>query len=295
MKMLWKCSLLCLVVTMVGVSRSQESPRTRAVTVRKDRYANLHFPHDPRQFRGWRHHGHDTPLWEVHPELPKDVFTFARLRYPYRPGFRWTADYPEADLNFSWRLQQLTSIQVDPYPVIIELDAEQLRHHPFLYVSEPSNMSIDDEQVRLLREYMLNGGFILVDDFWGGNEWQIFSSTLKRIWPDREPIELKHEHPIFHCVFDLPEPPQVHSNVYWSHVRKGTRNTTSNEIRPDAAIPIFRAVHDDRGRMVMLLCLNNDLGDGWEQESFDPDYFREVSEKHAFPLGINIVFYALTH
>ncbi len=274
---------------------SQEAPQRHPVVVRKDRYANLHFPSDPRQFCGWRHHGHDTPLWRVDPALPKDVFTFARLRYPYRRGYRWTADYPEAELNFSWRLQQLTSLQVDPYPVIVDLDAGQLRHYPFLYLSEPSNMNINDEQARLLREYMLNGGFILVDDFWGGDEWQIFSSTLKRIWPDREPVELKHEHPIFHCVFDLAEPPQAHSNVYWAHLNKGTRNTTSNETRPDAATPIFRAVLDDHGRMVMLLCLNNDFGDGWEQESFDPDYFREVSEKHAFPMGINIVFYALTH
>ena len=255
----------------------------------------VHFPRDARQFSGWRHLGQNLPVWEVSTELPQDVFTFVRLRYPYRRGFRWTADYPDAELNFSFRLHQLTSIQVNPFPLIINIDAEQMRHHPFLYVSEPGNMDISDEQAQLLREYMLNGGFVLVDDFWGGDEWRDFSSTLKRIWPDREPVDLKPDHPIFHCVFDLAEPPQVHSNVYWAHKHKGARNTTSNEIRPDAAQPIFRAVHDDRGRMVMLICLNNDMGDGWEQESFDPDYFREVSEKLAFPMGINIVFYALTH
>ena len=87
----------------------------------------------------------------------------------------------------------------------------------------------------------------------------------------------------------------MHSNVFWDQMRRSGRSTLSNEIRPDAAAPIFRALYDTRGRIVMLICLNNDLGDGWEQEAFDPDYFREVSEKHAFPLGINIVFYALTH
>jgi hypothetical protein len=202
---------------------------------------------------------------------------------PFRRGLRWTADYPEAELNFSWRLHQLTSVQVNPFPVIIDIDAGQLRHHPFLYVSEPSNMDISDEQARVLREYMLNGGFILMDDFWGGEEWRAFVATFKKIWPDRGYTELKPDHPVFHCVFDLPQPPQVHSNVYWEEMRRQGRTNMRNEIRPDAAQPIFRAVHDDRGRMVMLICLNNDMGDGWEQESFDADYFREVSEKHAYP------------
>lgn len=286
----WLLTMLGLVA--LASSFSQVTPPIRRGTYRG---REVHYPTDPRQFRGWRNGGQSVPIWEVSATLPKDVFTFARLCYPFRRNLRWTADYPEAELNFSWRLHQLTSLQVNPYPVIVDLDAEQMRHHPFLYISEPSNMNISDEQARLLREYMLNGGFILLDDFWGADEWRIFSTTLKRIWPDRAPVDLKPEHPIFHCVFDLKEPPQAHSNAYWSHVRKGTPNITSNETRPDAAKPIFRAVHDDRGRMVMLLCLNNDLGDGWEQESFDPDYFREVSEKYAYPIGINIVFYALTH
>ncbi|HBJ83190.1 MAG TPA: transmembrane prediction [Verrucomicrobiales bacterium] len=288
----WKWLLPCLVLLVMRSSLSQVAPEIRR-GVYKGR--EVQFPHDARQFRGWRHYGRNLPVWKVSEELPKDVFTFARLCYPFRRGLRWTADYPEAELNFSWRLHQLTSVQVNPFPVIIDIDAGQLRHHPFLYVSEPSNMDISDEQARVLREYMLNGGFILMDDFWGGEEWQAFVATFKQIWPDRGFTELKPDHPLFHCVFDLPAPPQVHSNVYWSHKHKGTRNTTSNEIRPDAAQPVFRAVHDDRGRMVMLICLNNDMGDGWEQESFDTDYFREVSEKHAYPLGINIVFYVLTH
>ncbi|MBK8039508.1 MAG: DUF4159 domain-containing protein [Verrucomicrobiaceae bacterium] len=291
MMKLRNCLLPCLALIVAGVGFSQSSP----AKVRPDRYAGLHYPEDARKFRGWRHHGQDIPVWDVHPELPRDVFTFARLRYPYRKGFRWQADYPEAELHLSWRLHQLTSIQVNPYPVIVDLEAEQLREHPFLFISEPSNMNLSDAQARLLGDYLQNGGFILIDDFWGGDEWRLFAPTLKRIWPQSDPVELTHNHPLFHCVFDLKEPPQVHSNVFWDQMRRSGRSTLGNEIRPDAAAPIFRALYDTRGRMVMLICLNNDLGDGWEQEAFDPDYFREVSEKHAFPLGINIVFYALTH
>jgi len=96
-------------------------------------------------------------------------------------------------------------------------------------------------------------------------------------------------------VFDLPEPPQVHSNTYWKEMRQHGSTTMRNEYRPDSAMPRFRAVFDDLGRMVILICLNNDLGDGWEQEQSDPWYSSNVSEKYAYPIGINIVFYALTH
>jgi hypothetical protein len=140
----------------------------------------VQFPKDARQFKGWRHYGHNAPVWKVSDELPEDVFTFARLCYPFRRGGRWTADYPEADLNFSFRLHQLTSMQVNPYPVILDIDAEQLRHHPFLYVSEPGHMNISTEQARVLREYMLNGGFIMIDDFWGGDEWKGLSLCLRK-------------------------------------------------------------------------------------------------------------------
>jgi hypothetical protein len=96
-------------------------------------------------------------------------------------------------------------------------------------------------------------------------------------------------------VFDLPELPQAHSNVYVAEMRKFGRTNMTNEIRKGTETPHFRAVHDDLGRMVMLICLNNDLGDGWEMESSDPWYFTEVSEKYAYPFGINIVTYVLTH
>jgi hypothetical protein len=287
-----KCLLPSLLLFAYGRLLAQEAERPIRLNYRG---REVSFPQDARQFKGWRHQGQNTPLWKVSDELPKDVFTFARLRYPYHRGGRWTADYPEADLNFSFRLHQLTSVQVNPYPVIIEIDEKQLRRHPFLYISEPGHMNISNEQARLLREYMLNGGFIMIDDFWGDEEWQGFAPSFKKIWPDRDFAELKPDHPIFHCVFDLPSPPQIHSNVYWAEMRKTGSTTMRNEYRPDSATPRFRAVFDDRGRMVMLICLNNDLGDGWEQEQSDPWYFTHVSEKHAYPLGINIVFYALTH
>lgn len=278
---------------VLGVFGLPLLPAQQPIRTRIGGERTLVFPKDPRQFKGWRHSG--APLWSVDPELPNDVFTFARLRFPFSKGGRWTADYPNAELNFSFRLHQNTSLQVNPYPVIIDINAEQLSNHPFVYISEPGWMNISDDQARILRDYMLNGGFLMLDDFWGTDEWNDFAPTLRKIWPDRNYRELEPDHPIFHQVFELPAPPQVHSNVYVEEMRKHGRSRLRNETRSDVKSPHFRAVYDDRERMVMLICLNNDLGDGWEKEGSDPWYFTEVSEKHAYPLGINIVSYVLTH
>ena len=257
-------------------------------------------PEDPRQ--AGRGEFSDFPTWPVSKELPNDVFTFARLRYNSEGagwgrrrsrGGKWATDYPDADLNFSYRLQQLTSLQVNPKGAIVDIDAEQLRHHPFVYLIEPGGISLTDEQAKVLREYLLNGGFILVDDFWGDEEWEVFHAALRQIFPDREPVELPLEHEIFHMVFPLKVKPQIPSV---GHAMAGrSRGITFEWDKPGSETPHYRAVYDDQKRIVMMICHNTDLGDGWEEEGTDPWYFREFSEKYAYPLGINILFYALTH
>jgi hypothetical protein len=127
----------------------------------------------------------------------------------------------------------------------------------------------------------------MVDDFWGEREWQNFYREIKRVFPNREPQELELAHDIFHCVYDLKEKPQVPSiNHYW-----GGRRTE----RWDAEEPHYWAIYDDDGRMMAIICHNTDLGDGWEREGLDSGYFREYSEKWAYPMGINILTYAMTH
>lgn len=257
-------------------------------------------PEDPRE--AGRGEFSDFPTWPVSKELPNDVFTFARLRYNSEGagwgrrrsrGGKWATDYPDADLNFSYRLQQLTSLQVNPKGAIVDIDAEQLRHYPFVYLIEPGGISLSDEQAKVLREYLLNGGFILVDDFWGDEEWQVFHAALKQIFPDREPVELPVEHEIFRMVFPLKVKPQIPSV---GHAMAGrSRGITFEWDKPGSETPHYRAVYDDQKRIVMMICHNTDLGDGWEEEGTDPWYFREFSEKYAYPLGINILFYALTH
>ncbi len=234
-----------------------------------------------------------VPDWTIDPEFSEDVFTFVRIRYnTYSGGWgRWATDYPDSDLNFSFRLQQLTSMKVDPNGLVLELTDPKLFDHPFIYLIEPGNLSFTQEEVKALRKYLLNGGFLMVDDFWGEAEWDNFYYEMKRVFPDREPKELPLEHPIFHCVYDLKKKPQIPSI---GRALSGRFEGITWE-RWDAQVPHYKAFLDDKGRMMAIICHNTDLGDGWEEEGVDPWYFKEFSEKHAYPLGINIVFYAMTH
>ena len=149
------------------------------------------------------------PVWSNDPEFEQDVFTFARLRYTSTGrgwgwgGERWYTDAPDADLNFGFRLQQLTSLKVFPHEKDIELTSPELFDYPFIYIVEPGALEFSEEEVTILRKYLLNGGFLMVDDFWGDAEWQNFYEQIKRVFPEREPVELPMDHPIFHCVFDL--------------------------------------------------------------------------------------------
>lgn len=252
-------------------------------------------PQDPREWRGGRYY--DFPDWDVDAEMPNDVFTFARLRFNSGTWMgrhaKWLIDYPDSELNFSYRLQQLTSLEVDPRGAIVDIDAEQLRHYPFIYMIEPGDIWLTDEEATILRDYMLNGGFIMVDDFWGFYEWKNFERALNQIFPDREWVELEIEHPVFHLVFDVKIKPQIPAVGLALQGRED--GITYEWNKPGSETPHYRAIHDDSGRMCMIICFNTDLGDGWEEEGTDPWYFREFSEKYSFPLGINIVFYALTH
>ena len=154
-------------------------------------------------------------------------------------------------------------------------------------------MSLTEEEVEGLRKYLLNGGFLMVDDLWGESEWLNFYHEIKRVFPDREPVELPMEHPIFHSVFPLNLTKQ---ELQIPNVRTGTDSEyTGVTWERDGREVHIRGIFDDAGRMMAIICHNTDNGDGWEQEGANEYYFREFSEKKAYPLGINIVFYAMTH
>jgi hypothetical protein len=274
-------SKLTLIVLLIAVT---------ATIVMAQRYRRF----DPEDRQG-------VPVWNNEPGFEKDVFTFTRIQYDSGWGGRgrgwgggWRVDYRDADLNFSFRLQQLTSLKVDPEGKVLRLTDPELFDHPFIYIVEPGALEFSEDEVKALRRYLLNGGFLMVDDFWGDYEWQNLYEQIKRVFPDREPEELPLEHPIFHCVFDLKEKPQI-PNFETGEASKHTGVTWESRHGPGAETPHYRAIHDDKGRMMVIICHNTDLADGWEREGVYEYYFREFSEKKSYPLGINIVFYAMTN
>lgn len=230
-----------------------------------------------------------VPTWPRDTEFPRDDFTFVRMLYN-SAGWRdkWSTDWPDADLNFSFRLQQLTALKANPDPIILEPSDPRLFDYPFLYIIEPGDgMNLSDEEAYALRTYCDNGGFMMVDDFWGEEEWAGFYFDLKKIFPDREPVDLELSHEIFNCVYELPERPQVPSI--------GVALSGSSYERYDASEVHYRAIFDDKGRAQVVICHNTDLGDGWEREGENVQYFKEYSEPKAYPMGINILFYAMSH
>jgi Domain of unknown function (DUF4159) len=259
------------------------------------------------RFRGREMYSEDdrrgVPDWKVDERFKNDVFTFVRVEYDsyggrgggFGGGYGgwgggWSTDFPDSDLNFSFRLQQLTALKVKPQPLHMRLTDERLFDHPFLYLIEPGGLSFSEEEVLALRKYLYNGGFLMVDDFWGDRAWENFYHEIKRVFPEREPQELPLEHEIFRCVYRLKERPQVPSIHSWQ------RTGLSYEFHgPGCENVHYRGIFDDKGRMMVVICHNTDLGDGWEREGQDEAYFHEFCENRSYPMGINIITYAMTH
>lgn len=230
-----------------------------------------------------------VPEWEVPEEFKEDAFTFARLRP--RIHRRWAVDFPDSDLNFSYRLQEMTSMLVNPDPVVVDTLSPNLSDYPFLYLVEPGTVHFTDEEIRILRNHLLNGGFLMLDDFWGEDEWQNAYHEMKKLFPDREPVELDLDHPLFHAVFHLEEAPQIPAMEFAVQGREYGITTQPG----GGERAIYYGIFDDDGRMMVVICRDTDLGDGWEREGDNPWFFKEFSEKRAYPMGINIIFHALTH
>ncbi len=245
--------------------------------------------------RGWRGRGRDqddrvgVPVWDHDQNFSHDSFTFARVIYSgWGPG--WRTDYPDADLNFSLRLQQLTSMKVNPHPVQLELTDPRIFDYPFLYMIEVGGISLSHPEIEAMRKYCMNGGFIMIDDFWGQHALDSLLTVLQQVFPDRVPQEVPLEHAIFQCVYPLQEKPQIPAIRNWEYTGR-----TWEDHGPGSETPHYMAIYDDGGKIVMFICHNTDLGDGWEREGENMEYFREFAVKKSYPLGINIVTYAMTH
>jgi hypothetical protein len=243
-------------------------------------------------------HSTGTPLWTNPKGFEKDVFTFVRIRYSagygggyWRRGSGWATDLPDADLNLSYRLQQMTSIRADPDGRVLNLTDPDLVQFPWIYIVEPGGLGFLDDEVVALRKYLENGGFLMFDDFWGEAAWANVEMEMKRVLPGRKFVELPLDHPLYSCVFQIKSKGQV------PNVGLGTESQFHGITweRPDAREVHHRVIFDDKGRMMVFAAHNTDNGDGWEREGENDYYFFNFSEKIAYPLGINLIFYLTTH
>jgi hypothetical protein len=250
-------------------------------------------------------HSVETPDWALDPGFERDVFTFTRVVFKSRPGrppwFGWINDYPDSDLNLSFRLQQLTSMKVNPNGRVLKLTDPELFNYPMIHMAKPGMMELTEEEAMALRRFLLAGGAVMADDFWGADEWDNFEQQMKRVLPERQWVDLPPDHPLFHCVFDLDA---SGNKLQVPYIRAGLSSLNPNSPNfgnsaqyggEDSRDMHVRAWLDDKQRIMIIATHNTNNGDGWERESEDTGYFHEYSENRAYPLAINIIFYLMTH
>jgi hypothetical protein len=244
-------------------------------------------------------HGNETPNWTNPPGFEQEVFTFVRIKrdstgYGYGSGGPWSTDAPDSDLNLSYRLQQMSALKVNPDGLFLRLTDPELGSHPFIYMVEPGSLYLSDEEVTALRKYLLNGGFLMLDDFWGERQWANMAGVMKRVFPQREFVELPLDHKLYHCVFEITSKGQV-PNVELGTESQFTGVTWEYHDGEQCKEVHHRVITDDKGRIMVIATHNTDNGDGWEWEGDNHYFFEHFSEKISYPLAVNIIFYSMTH
>jgi hypothetical protein len=228
-------------------------------------------------------------------------FNFCRGMYdadrPEAGGMGWWTDYPDADINFSIRLSELTKTHVskqsngEPNHLVVRLTDDALFNCPWIEMEDVGVMRLSDAEVKRLREYLIKGGFLYVDDFWGERAWDQWVEEIGRVLdPKKYPIfDIPMSHPLFRTMFVVPQLPQIPSINHW--MRSGGATSERGE---ESAIPDIRGIADAHGRLMVVMTHDTDISDAWEREGEDPRYFYQFSPD-GYAVGINVVIYALTH
>jgi len=212
-------------------------------------------------------------------------------------GGTWSADFPRADQNLSVRLSELTKTPVgfhpdgEPRHLLINLADPALSHCPFLMMTEVGALYLDQREAAGLRDYLLKGGFLWADDFWGNFAWEFFENQMRQVLPSKQyPIvDVPLEHPVFHSLMAFSRIPQIPSINFWLGSGGGT-----SERGPDSATPHARAIYDDHGRIMVFITHNTDFGDSFEREGDSREYFLRFSVE-GYGVGVNVLLYSMTH
>jgi hypothetical protein len=220
----------------------------------------------------------------------KTEWTRARLRCPgigfgYRANNNWTIDYPRSDRHLLQGVRRLTRIHTRSVEQVVDLDgSDDVYNWPMMYAVEVGHWSLPDDQAAQLRDFLDRGGFLMVDDFHGTREWDVFWTSMSKVFPDRPIVDLENSEQIFHTLYDLQERFQVPGAQF---LRSG------RTFEYDGYEPRWRGIYDKKGRIVVAICHNMDLGDAWEW-SDDPRYPEKYASL-AYRIAMNYFTYDLTH
>jgi len=231
--------------------------------------------------------------------MERTEFAFARLMFPpgplngyygrdadWRTGYSlWSQDFPRADRHFSLAVRRLTRLHVRSVEQIVNLDDGDAYDWPWLYAVQVGEWGLTDAQGQALREYCLRGGFFMADDFHGDAEWREFESRIRRAFPDKQIVEIADDDAIFHSVYDLADRYQIPGRA---HLRDGAKYPEAGGRGAH-----WRAIYDDKGRILVAISYNSDIGDAWEyaDDSWYPAKFADL----AMRVGVNYIVYSMTH
>lgn len=222
----------------------------------------------------------------------KTDWTRARLRAPgisrgFRGDLNWTIDYPRSDRHLLQGVRRLTRIDTRSVEQVVDLDGtDDVYNWPMMYAVEVGHWYLPDDQAAQLRDFLQRGGFLMVDDFHGDQEWEVFIESMSKVFPDRPIVDIENTDPIFHTLYDLDDRFQVPGAQYF-------RTGRTYEKGESGKVPHWRAIYDDKGRIMVAICHNMDLGDAWEW-SDDPLY-PEKWASLAYRIAMNYFVYDLSH
>ena len=252
--------------------------------------------------QGYRFREGSLPARYAPEHMPDSAFVVCRLAYrsvrSEPMGIGWQTDYPFAEINLTTRLSELTKTRVsrrnngEPNHFVVRLTDDSLFNCPLTVASDVGTIGFRPEEIDRLRSYLLKGGFLWVDDFWGTLAWQHWSSEIAKVLPPSEyPIEdIDVDDPLLKTMFEVKQVPQITNIQFW----RGVDGRSTSERGADSAEVHLRAIRDGRGRIVVLMTHNTDVADSWEREGEDPAFFQQFSP-YGYALGIDVLLHAMTH
>jgi hypothetical protein len=235
-------------------------------------------------------------------EMPDGAFVICRLAYASvrreESGIGWQTDYPYAEINLTTRLSELTKTRVsrdtngDPNYYVVRLSDEQLFNCPIIVASDAGTIGFTEVHATRLREYLLKGGFLWADDFWGSEAWDHWADQIARALPPAEfPIEdVPLDDPMLRSLFEVHEIPQITNIQFWRRYN----GTYTSERFEDSEQVHLRAIRDSHRRIIVLMSHNTDIADSFEREGEDPGFFAQFSPK-GYALGVDVLLHVMTH